>query len=85
MKNLGGLVAGICSIVALVPQFIMITRTRRADDISAVAFIILGTGAALWVVYGFLVQSLPVVATNSGMLVFACTILILKRDFRSRS
>jgi len=76
--NIIGFTAGTLTTIAFVPQLIKIWKTKSAKDISLGMFVILCTGIILWVVYGILVKSLPVVVANATALVFALSILVLK-------
>ncbi len=76
--NIIGFTAGTLTTIAFVPQAIKIWKTKSAKDISLGMFVILCTGISLWVIYGILVKSLPVVVANATTLVFALTILVLK-------
>ena len=76
--NIIGFAAGTLTTIAFVPQVIKIWKTKSAKDISLGMFVILCTGIILWVVYGILVKSLPVVVANATTLVFALSILVLK-------
>jgi len=76
--NIIGFTAGTLTTIAFVPQVIKIWKTKSAKDISLGMFVILCTGISLWVVYGILVKSLPVVVANAMSLVFALSILVLK-------
>jgi len=73
-----GFTAGTLTTIAFVPQAIKIWKTKSAKDISLGMFVILCTGIILWIVYGILVKSLPLVAANATTLVFALSILVLK-------
>ncbi len=73
-----GFTAGTLTTIAFVPQAIKIWKTKSAKDISLGMFVILCTGISLWVIYGILVKSLPLVVANATTLVFALSILVLK-------
>jgi len=76
--NISGFTAGTLTTIAFVPQAIKIWKTKSAKDISLGMFVILCTGISLWVIYGILVKSLPLVVANATTLVFALSILVLK-------
>lgn len=76
--NIIGFTAGTLTTIAFVPQAIKIWKTKSAKDISLGMFVMLCTGISLWVIYGILVKSLPVVVANATTLVFALSILVLK-------
>lgn len=47
-----GLLAAVLTTAANIPQVIKCWRTREADDISLAMIVTLGSGLALWTVYG---------------------------------
>jgi len=60
-----GFVAALLSTFAGVPQMVKSWRTRSTYDLS-LAFLLLGvSGCLLWLIYGFLLESLPLVAANT--------------------
>ncbi len=77
-----GLVAGLFTTIAFVPQVVKIWRSKHAHDISLAMFSLFSAGVALWIVYGFIIGSLPVILANSVTLVLALAILIMKLRFR---
>jgi len=64
-----GLLAGVLTTTAFVPQVVKTWRTKSAEDISLVMFIMLVTGIVLWLAYGLLIRSLPLILSN-GIAVF---------------
>lgn len=77
-----GLVAGILTTASFVPQVVKTWRTRSARDISGLMFAALSVGTVLWIVYGALVRSAPVVLANCVTLVLALAVLAMKLRFR---
>ncbi|MGE0801785.1 MAG: SemiSWEET transporter [Lautropia sp.] len=76
-----GLVAGTATTIAFVPQVCRIWRTRSARDISAPMYLVFTTGVALWLWYGIVIASLPVIVANAVTLVLALAVLMMKRYF----
>jgi MtN3 and saliva related transmembrane protein len=74
---LGG-VAAACTTVAFAPQLVRVWRLRRADEISLTTFLLFSVGTVFWIVYGLLIDSLPVILANVGILGLALAILTLK-------
>lgn len=76
-----GLAAGTLTTIAFVPQLAKTWRTRSTKDVSLGMFSIFCTGVLLWLIYGVLIQSVPVVLANGVTLVLAGAILSLKIKF----
>ncbi len=79
-----GFAAGALTTFAFLPQVIQVWRTRRVDDINLTTFTVFLSGVALWVVYGWLLGSLPVIATNGLTFCLAMAILVGKIRFGRR-
>ena len=73
-----GMVAGTLTTISFVPQLIRTWKTRSTKDISTGMFIMFCTGILLWTLYGFAIDSLPVMITNGITFVLAFIILVLK-------
>jgi len=76
-----GLVAGTLTTIAFLPQLIQTWKTRSAKDVSLGMFLIFTTGVVVWVIYGHMIQSLPIIAANAVTLVLAGAILVLKLKY----
>ena len=83
--DLLGLIAGSLTTIAFVPQLIKVWRSKSADDISYVMFILFVTGIVLWEIYGWGIHSLPVIVFNVITFLLAIAILILKFIFERDS
>ncbi len=59
-----GLVAGMCTMVAVIPQIKKAWKTKKVEDVSPGMFIVLIIGVFLWVIYGITQNDLPIIATN---------------------
>jgi MtN3 and saliva related transmembrane protein len=73
-----GSVAAACTTAAFVPQVVRVWRLKRADEISFTTFLVLSLGSLVWLTYGLLISSLPVIAANGVTFALVLTILILK-------
>ncbi len=73
-----GLTAGALTSISFFPQVLQIHRTKQAKDLSLPMFIILTIGIFLWLIYGILSKSLPVVMSNTIAFVFCSYIIIMK-------
>ena len=83
--SLIGTAAGACTVVSYAPQVIKAWKTKNVDDLSFRMFVLLITAALLWITYGVLTSSLPVIATNVGTLALNASILAAKVKFGHRA
>jgi MtN3 and saliva related transmembrane protein len=79
-----GLAAGCCTTIAFLPQVVKTWKSRSAKDLSLSMFSIFCIGVALWLVYGFMVQDIPVIAANMVTLMLASTLLFFKLRFKDQ-
>ena len=77
-----GYFAGTLTTISFVPQVIKIWKTKSTKDISLITFIAFCLGVFLWMVYGIILRSLPVIIANSIGLVLGLIILILKIKYK---
>lgn len=77
-----GICAGILTTGSFIPQVIKIYRTRETKDISLAMFIILSLGIALWLIYGFYINSLPVIIANSVTLALSFVVVGFKVRYK---
>lgn len=70
--------AALCSMSSFVPQILKIRRERDASSVSLRMYAVTVTGFSLWIAYGVLIASWPVIGANSVCLALSATILILK-------
>ncbi len=80
--NTLGLLAGILTTVAFVPQVVKIWKTKHARDISSGMFAIFSSGVLLWLFYGIEIGAMPVIVANAVTLGLSLTILIFKIKFK---
>jgi MtN3 and saliva related transmembrane protein len=73
-----GLAAGTLTTVSFFPQLIKTWKSRSTKDISLGMYVAFCSGILLWLIYGLLIDSVPVIAANAVTLVIACLILFLK-------
>jgi MtN3 and saliva related transmembrane protein len=80
--DLVGTAAALCSMTSFTPQIVKIWRERDASSVSLRMYVVTVTGFSLWVAYGVMTQSWPVIGANSVCLVLSAIILALKWRFR---
>lgn len=82
LVQLLGLAAGSLTTAAFLPQVFKTWKTRSAKDLSLGMFLLFCLGVALWLVYGFIVNDVPVIAANLVTLMLASTLLFFKLRFK---
>lgn len=82
--NIVGTLAGLCGIIGFTPQIAKIVREKDAAAVSLKMYCVTTTGFVLWVVFGALQHSWPIIVSNGIMLILAATILVLKLRYRPR-
>jgi len=59
-----GLTAGAMGGISLFPQVLKILKTKSTKDISREMLLLLGGSIFLWLVYGILLNNLPIIIAN---------------------
>lgn len=80
-----GLVAGMLTGIAAIPQVVKTLRTRHTRDISVWQPLLLSIGIALWIVYGMLIHNMPLILTNIIPLVCNALLTGLKLYYRDNA
>ena len=81
--NIIGFSAAISTTIAFVPQVIKTIKTKSVKDISLIMYIIFTTGIFLWLVYGILINSKPVILANIVTFILALIVLMLKIKYKN--
>jgi MtN3 and saliva related transmembrane protein len=84
LNEIIGFIAAILTTTAFLPQALHSWKTRDLSGISFNMYMIFTLGVTLWLIYGFLIKSMPVIAANIITLPTTLIILSLKiKDMRS--
>jgi MtN3 and saliva related transmembrane protein len=78
LHDLVGYSAGFLATAAFVPQVAKTFKARSARDISLGMYVLFCAGVGLWLLYGLLIRSWPVVLSNFVTLVLSGAVLVLK-------
>lgn len=76
-----GAVAALITTLGWVPQVAKMARERKAGDISLIATGSIATGVLLWIVYGLLIGSWPLILANGATFLFVIAIVGMKLRF----
>ena len=80
-----GLVAGVLTTSAWLPQLLRTWQARSADGLSWPYLAILSSGIALWITYGVLTANAPVVIANSVTFTLVSAVVGIKASARRRA
>jgi MtN3 and saliva related transmembrane protein len=64
-----GIVAGVLTSLAAIPQVVKTLKSRHVRDISIWQPLLITIGVALWMIYGILIRDLPLIVANITPLV----------------
>ncbi len=78
MISIFGFIAAFCTTISFIPQIIKILKEKNTRDISIGMYIIFTFGILMWLIYGIMLNELPIIIANFFTLVFSCIILYFK-------
>ncbi|MEK6531197.1 MAG: SemiSWEET transporter [Deltaproteobacteria bacterium] len=77
-----GLIGGVLTTVSFLPQVVKTWRTRSVNDISLFMYALLSLGIIIWIIYGIIIGSMPIIAANAVTLVLTAIMLVFKIRYR---
>jgi len=78
-----GYFAGFLTTISFLPQVVKTWKTRSTSDLSLGMFSVFSVGVICWLVYGFLLQEMPMIFWNAVTLFLVLIILFMKLKFDS--
>lgn len=82
LRDLVGYVAAVLTTMAFVPQALKSWQTRDLSGVSLPMYSLFTAGVALWLLYGVMLSSWPIVIANIITLTLAGLVLVLKMMHR---
>lgn len=64
LEEIIGVLAGVFTTLAVLPQIFKAIKTREVKDVSPYMFVVLCVGVGLWTFYGILKIDWPIILTN---------------------
>ena len=64
--------------VAFLPQFIKSWKTKKTDDISLFMYVGYVIGVFMWLIYGIIINNLPIIISDSIGSILVMSVLYLK-------
>lgn len=77
-----GILAGIFTTIAAIPQILKAWKSKKVDDVSPLMFCVLILGVLLWTIYGVIKMDWPIIVTNGISVILNSTMLVLILIFR---
>jgi len=81
-KELIGIIAGILTTSAYIPQTIKVIKSKSAKDFSWIWLIFMIIGILLWFLYGLMLKSLALIFANGISIISLLTIAVVKYVYR---
>ncbi|MEI6737718.1 MAG: SemiSWEET transporter [Pseudomonadota bacterium] len=78
MIDFVGTMAACLTTLAFVPQVYKIWTSKNARDISLPMYVCFTAGVVLWLIYGVLIVSAPIIIANIITLVMASAVIVMK-------
>jgi MtN3 and saliva related transmembrane protein len=72
-----GLLAGFLTTIGFLPQIVKGYRSKSMGDLSLFMPILIGIGLFIWLIYGILLDSLPLILWNAVALALNLIIIVL--------
>ena len=79
-----GYIAAFCTTIAFVPQILRVLKLRSAREISLGMALIFSFGVLMWLIYGIMLHSWPVIIANAATLLLSISLVILKLYYGGR-
>ena len=83
-QDIIGYIAGFFIVVSIFPQIIKSYKTKSVKHISILMLISIIIGTVLWLIYGFMVDGMPIIVLNSIYLFVVSYQLYLKVKYEKR-
>jgi MtN3 and saliva related transmembrane protein len=84
LLDLLGMVAAVVTTACFLPQALQVIRTGDTRSLSLTMYVMFVFGILLWLTYGLLLNSMPIILANIFTLVQALIILYYKATERRR-
>ncbi|NBB99611.1 MAG: hypothetical protein GVY15_01950 [Bacteroidetes bacterium] len=80
-----GLLAATLTTLAFLPQAIKTWKAKSADDLSLGTLSMVCSGVFCWLIYGLLIEDLPIILANAVTLVLVSSVMVLALIYRRRA
>jgi MtN3 and saliva related transmembrane protein len=80
-----GTVAGICSTGSFIPQVVKVWRDKDTGAISKKMYLVTVAAFSLWIVYGAMIGSVPIIVFNAASLSASILVVKLRNSRQART
>ena len=80
-----GYISATLTTIAFLPQIIKTIQTKSAKDVSMGMFVLFTIGVFLWIIYGILTKTYPVLIANAVIFCLALIQIILKIKYDKKN
>ncbi len=77
-----GYLAAFFTTISFIPQVVKVIKDKQTRNISLQMYLIFTMGILMWLIYGILIFSPPIIFANSFTLIFAIIILSYKLKYK---
>jgi MtN3 and saliva related transmembrane protein len=81
LTTIVGFIAGLVTTAANLPQVWKTYRNKSGEGLSFRMLLALAIGIGLWIIYGIMIKSLPLIATNAVVFLLILLLLGMKLKF----
>jgi len=85
MSEVIGILAGFLTIISFLPQVVKIWIKKDVSSVSFLMYFLFCLGAFLWIIYGVLIDSPPVIIYNIISFILSLSTLILRKILKDNS
>ena len=80
-----GYIAGTLTTASFLPQVLQSFRSRSCRDLSFAMLFVMGTGTALWTLYGVMLRRLPIILPNVVSVCLIASLIVMKAVYHPRT
>lgn len=80
-----GYIGSLLISINLIPQIYHIYKIKNAKSISVVSFILNIISSILMIIYGLLINKIPIIISNSMVFIFSIIMLFLKHLYKEEN
>lgn len=77
-----GVLAGVCVMVASMPQLVQTYKTKNVEGLSFYTFFVWALGALFWLIYGYYLQSYQMLIFNAISFLSSVVIMLMIKKYK---